>query len=168
MIDDNTAAAIHQIEAQVKLHDRMITSIIRRLADLEEHREERVDEQETNIYKMKEPNNAGAVVIDEDGSRWTREFPPSQDEPLWQEPWGSWGKGMRHWRSIPNPVPFQNVILTADDQEPPIDSVIVDARGGSLQRGQLGEWFVSGLDDSLTWAYLNFPVTLVYRGEEQQ
>lgn len=62
------------------------------------------------------------------------------------------------------------VILTADDPEPPVGSVVLDCEGDAWQRSSLGhEWCVVKSEPELPWRDLNFqlgPLTLVYRGPD--
>ena len=61
------------------------------------------------------------------------------------------------------------VILTADDPEPPIGSVVLDQDGGAWQRLSL-DWCLAGLDDTRGWNGLRKvgPLTLIHRGPEPE
>ena len=107
-------------------------------------------------YRMTRPTNFGTAVID-DGVVWRL------------APNGLWGADeyayQNEWDDITDPQPFQNCVLTADDPEPPIGSVVraitglVRERSGRLWRAPWG-------GAALTWASVAAsPVTLLYRGE---
>lgn len=124
-------------------------------------REARCDSETEPPYRMAEPENVGAVVVS-GGFRLVR---------IWEvgHNWADLRTGKQYrWVNITDPHPYQNCILTADDPEPPVGSVVrlpegmVSVRWFSgwsdigLPRGQ---WFGWGEVAALS-------VTLLYRGDD--
>lgn len=115
---------------------------------------------DTEPYRMAEPKNFGAAVID-DSVIWIRDIH------------GYWRSGVYvytlDWCDLDDPHPYQNCILTANDPEPPIESVVLDCEGDPWKRSSLEhEWCGVEGDDELPWRDLCYqlpPVTLLYRGE---
>ena len=113
-------------------------------------------------YRMARPTNRDALVID-GGKVWRPVFGP---DGMWEaandDDWVA-------WEAFTDPQPFQNCILTADDPEPPIESVVLDCEGDPWKRSSLEhEWCGVEGDDELPWRDLCYqlpPVTLLYRGE---
>lgn len=110
-------------------------------------------------YRMTRPTNDDALVID-GGKVWRPVFGP---DGMWE---ASNHSDWVAWEVLTDPEPFQNCILTADDPEPPIGSVVLDRDRGMWQRLSL-DWCLAGLDDTRGWNGLRAvgPVTLLYRGE---
>ncbi|MDP1878000.1 MAG: hypothetical protein Q8M17_10655 [Actinomycetota bacterium] len=63
---------------------------------------------------------------------------------------------------------FLPVPLTADSEEPPVGSVVLDDTGTAWQLGKGGLWWIPGSAWGHTWAELLTlgPVTLIWRGGE--
>ncbi len=114
-------------------------------------------------YRMAEPQNLGASVTS-DGTVFTRT--DSGDTP-WRQHHDLVLAPLR-WDWINNPEPYQNCVLTADDPEPPIGSVVRDDHCGSYERidgGPLG-WRSSRSGYHVGWIDITeATVTLLYRGE---
>ena len=114
---------------------------------------------DTEPYRMAEPKNFGAAVID-DSVIWIRDIH------------GYWRSGVYvytlDWCDLDDPHPYQNCILTADDPEPPEGSVVRDDHCGSYERidsGPLG-WRASRSGYHVGWVDITeTTVTLLYRGE---
>ncbi len=112
-------------------------------------------------YRMTRPTSCDALVID-GGKVWRPVFGPD----------GMWEAGNDSdsvaWETFTDPQPFQNCILTADDPEPPIGSVVRDDHCGSYERidsGPLG-WRASRSGYHVGWVDITeTTVTLLYRGE---
>ena len=113
-------------------------------------------------YRMTRPTNCDALVID-GGKVWRPVFGP---DGMWEaandDDWVA-------WEAFTDPQPFQNCTLTANDPEPPIESVVLDCEGDPWKRSSLEhEWCGVEGDDELPWRDLCYqlpPVTLLYRGE---
>ncbi len=113
-------------------------------------------------YRMTRPTNRDALVID-GGKVWRPVFGP---DGMWEADDDSDSVA---WEVLTDPKPFQNCTLTADDPEPPIESVVLDCEGDPWKRSSLEhEWCGVEGDDELPWRDLCYqlpPVTLLYRGE---
>ena len=111
-------------------------------------------------YVMEEPENIGAVVIDENGDRWVRLLP----EPCWYRIGSKWG--LVEFKQLDYPQPFQNCTLDSNSPEPPSGSVVLDVHGNAWQRE--GDSWCNG---EITWRWSllasSQPFTLVWRGGDQ-
>ncbi len=162
-----------RIEAQVTA-DRALSVALReigRLARVVEEQSGRIESLEgANVkrdsetepdaeppYRMAEPTNFGAAVID-DRVIWIRDIN------------GYWRSGVYvytlDWCDLDDPHPYQNCVLTADDPEPPVGSVVRGPAGLVSERGAEcwnSPWYTNA---PTTWAEVaDGSVTLLYRGE---
>lgn len=114
-------------------------------------------------YRMVEPTNIGAVVM----GAWFDALFTRFDREL--NPWVSLRTGcVYEWVDIPDPQPYQNCTLTADDPEPPVDSSVRSPEGVVSVRWPSG-WSDIGLPRGQRFGWdevTETPVTLLYRGEE--
>lgn len=111
--------------------------------------------------RMAEPKNVGAVVM----GAWFDALFTRLDREL--NPWVSLRTGcVYEWVDIPDPQPYQNCTLTADDPEPPVGSVVRADAGLVSERGVErwnSPWYTNA---PTTWAEVaDGSVTLLYRGE---
>ncbi len=113
-------------------------------------------------YRMTEPENVGAVVM----GAWFDALFTRFDREL--NPWVSLRTGcVYEWVDIPDPQPYQNCTLTADDPEPPVDSSVRSPEGVVSVRWPSG-WSDIGLPRGQRFGWdevTETPVTLLYRGE---
>lgn len=119
------------------------------------HYVQRVDRWESP-YRMAEPENVGAAVIDAGLFVWRL-----SSEARWR---ADEGMAWCQWADITDPEPFQNCVLTANDPEPPNGSIVMDGRG-DVWRHSGGYWVSNVYFDC--WQNMGDfgPFTLLYRGE---
>lgn len=110
--------------------------------------------------RMAEPTNIGAVVM----GAWFDALFTRFDREL--NPWVSLRTGcVYEWVDIPDPQPYQNCALTADDPEPPEGSVVLDVEGQAWQLWG-SYWTTDGNEQSWEAIVTDCgPLTLLYRGE---
>ena len=112
---------------------------------------------------MKEPDNCGAIVVDQAGTRLLRVRRISNGSHWYDfaETRNSW-----RWDQIQNPQPFYLCELSATDPQPPPSSVVRSERGIVWVRGNTDRWHAAGWSAHMWQAVLEIgPVTLLHRGE---
>ena len=110
-------------------------------------------------YRMTRPTNCDALVID-CGKVWRPVFGP---DGMWE---AANDDDSVAWEAFTDPQPFQNCILTADDPEPPVGSVVRADAGLVSERG-VERWNSPWHTNApTTWDEVaDGSVTLLYRGE---